>query len=93
MQRAISKLSIPVITYSLKSAISTFHTMKIIIPENSMFLFVGSIPESMYQCVSGASKLIGEYQKHIVLGTRILTPKVQETLDEVDKIKKGGKPT
>lgn len=63
VQRDITKLSIPVMADSLKSSIATFHTTKIIMTDNSKFAFVGSIPESMYMCVSSASKLTGEYKK------------------------------
>ncbi|KAL7587405.1 hypothetical protein Lser_V15G38240 [Lactuca serriola] len=92
VQRAITKLNIPVMADLLKSLIATFHTMKIVATDNSKFAFVGSIPESMYKCVSGASKLIREYKNRQLSGPRILTQEKQQTLDEADKIKKGGKP-
>ena len=92
VQRAIAKLNIPVMSDSLKSSIAPFHTTKIIVFDNSKFTFVGSIHESMYRCVSGESKLSGEYKKRPVSGPRILNPEMQHNLDEANKIMKGGKP-
>ncbi|CAI9261330.1 unnamed protein product [Lactuca saligna] len=46
----------------------------------------------MYKCVSGASKLIREYKKHPTSGARVITPEMQQTLDDADKAKKWGKP-
>ncbi|CAI9299887.1 unnamed protein product [Lactuca saligna] len=42
----------------------------------------------MYQCVSGASKIIGEYKKCAVQGPKVITPEMQHTLDEADKTPK-----
>ena len=63
VQRAIAKLNIPVMADLLKSSIATFHTMKIIVTDNSKFTCVGSIPESMCRCVSGGKKADWGLQK------------------------------
>lgn len=76
---------------SLMYSISTFHTTYIILSDFSKFTFVGTIPESMYRCVSDASKFITEYKKLPASGPRPLTSEMQTSIDEVDKPKKGCK--
>ena len=73
------------------SEIATFHTTKIIMADPSKFHFIGTIPESMYQCASMANILINEYKKLPAIGRRPLTPKMQKSLDVVDKQAKRGK--
>lgn len=72
------------------ASIATFHTTKIIIPDNSKFSFIGSIPESMYWCVSSESKIMKSYKAQQVSGPRFITPEMQKTLDEADAQKKRG---
>lgn len=59
----MEKFTIPVMVDSLKSPIATFHTTKIIVTDPTKFLFIGSIPESMYSYVSAESHIITEYKK------------------------------
>lgn len=76
---------------ALSSSIATFHTKKIIITDSTKFLFVGSIPESMYRCVSPESKIITEYLKSPPTGPRPLTLEMQQSIDGADKPEKCGK--
>ena len=76
VQREIAKLYIPVMEDSLMSSIARFRTTKIIVADNSKFSFMGSIPESMYRCVFGARKIIGEYKKLQGSGPRVITPEM-----------------
>ena len=82
---------IPIMADSLLSSIATFHTTNIIVTHPSKFHFVGSIPESMYACVSPTCKLIQEYKKLPTSGPRDLTPKMLKSIEEVDKPGKQGK--
>ena len=70
----MEKFQVPVMADSLKSKIAMFHTTKIIVADFTKFSFIGSIPESMYHCVSKASKLISEYTKLPAMGPSPLTP-------------------
>ena len=76
---------------SLKSSISTFHTTKIIISDNSKFTFVGSITETMFRSVPAASKILEEYKKLPSSGARTITPEMHTEIEEADKVKKRGK--
>lgn len=49
------------------------------------------IPESMYQSVSGAIKSFKSYKTKLVSGPRVITRKMQKSLDESDTENKGGK--
>ncbi|CAH1431384.1 unnamed protein product [Lactuca virosa] len=90
-QWAMEKFHIPVMADSLKSSIATFHRTKIIVSDPTKFLFISLIPETMYHCVSGESKLIREYKKLPPTGPRQLTPEMQRSLDAADKPAKRGK--
>lgn len=88
---AIDKLKIPMMTYALLSTVSTFHTIGIIVANNSKFSFVGSIPKAMFRDVPTASKILEGFRKLAPSGFRTVTPEMQPILAEVDKPKKGGK--
>ena len=76
---------------SLMSSIATFHTTKIIVAYPSKFLIIGLVPESMFKCVYGESKLVNEYKKLPPTGPRQLTLEMQSSLDVADKPTKRGK--
>ncbi|XP_023734793.1 flocculation protein FLO11-like [Lactuca sativa] len=74
------------------SSIATFHTKKIIVADLTKFPHIGSIPETMYRCVSTKSKVMAEYQLLPPKNPRQLTPEIQAALDDVEKpIKQGEK--
>ena len=87
----MEKFEFPVMADSLMSAIATFHTTIIIVADFTKFPFISSISESMYRCVSKASKLINEYKKLLATGLRPLTPEMQQSLNITDKPAKLGK--
>ncbi|CAI9304193.1 unnamed protein product [Lactuca saligna] len=82
---------VPFMADALKSSIATFHTTKITVPDPTNFLFVGSIPKSMYMCVSAESKVMADYRNLPPTGPRQLTPEMQTALDAVDTLAKRGK--
>ena len=47
-----------------------------IVTDPSKFQFVGSIPESMYACVPGASRIIKTYKEFLPSGPKELTPEM-----------------
>nr|KAJ0203831.1 hypothetical protein LSAT_V11C500231530 [Lactuca sativa] len=53
--------------------------------------FVGSIPASMYACVSEPSAIIQDYKKLPYTGPRELTPSMVRSIEEEDKPSKRGK--
>lgn len=57
-QWAMERYQVPIMADSLLSSIATFHTTKIIVTDPSKYQFIGSIPESMYACVSLESHII-----------------------------------
>ena len=73
------------------SSVATFHTKNIIFSDATKFSFIGSIPETMYRCVSSESKVMVEYRKLLTTGPRKLTPEMQKALDVVEKPAKRGK--
>ena len=64
---------------------ATFHTKKIIISDPTKFPHNGSIPETMYRCVSAESKVMADYCKIPPKAPRVLSPNQQVALDVVDK--------
>ena len=87
----MDRLHVPIMADSLLSSIATFHTTKILITDLSKYLFVGSIPASMYACVSDQSAIIQEYKKLPSSGRRELTPAMVHSIEEADKPSKRGK--
>ena len=81
----------PITIDSLLSSIATFHTTKIIVTDPSKYLFIGSIPELMYACVSTESKIIQEYKKLPSSGPRELNSEMMRSIEEADKPAKRGK--
>lgn len=73
------------------SSIQTFHTKKIIVVDPTKFPPNGSIPETMYRCVSAESKVMAEYRLLPPKNPRQLTPEMQVALDDVEKPTKRGK--
>ncbi|KAL7598863.1 hypothetical protein Lser_V15G21253 [Lactuca serriola] len=71
---AMDRPHVPIMADSLLSSIAMFHTTKILVTDPSKYLFVGSIPASMYACVSDQSAIIQEYKKLPSSGLRELTP-------------------
>ena len=47
--RAIETFQIPVMADALLSFVATFHMTKIIVSDPTKFMFIGSVPESMYR--------------------------------------------
>ena len=86
----MEKFHIPTMEDSLMSSITTFQKIKIIVSNATKFQFIGSVPESMYKCVSGESKLMNEYKKLPPTGPRQLIPEMQSSLDVADKPAKWG---
>lgn len=84
-RQAIEHFQIPVMTDALLSCVATFHTKKIIFSNATKFSFNGSIPETMYRCVTSESKVMAEYRKLPPTGPRQLTPEMREALDVVEK--------
>ncbi|XP_023739199.1 uncharacterized protein LOC111887271 [Lactuca sativa] len=62
-----------------------------IVTDPSKFQFVGSIPESMYACVPGASRIIKTYKEFLPSGPRELTPDMIQSIHEADKPAPRGK--
>ena len=89
--KAMEIFNVPVMADSLMATIATFHTSKIFVSDPTKFSFVGSIPESMYDCVSAESKVMAEYKKLPPTGPRALTPEMQKSLELADKPAKWGK--
>lgn len=52
---------------SIMDAIPIFHTMDIILADNSKFSFIGSILEAMFRDVLVESKLLEDYRKIPIL--------------------------
>lgn len=73
-RRVIDSLQIPVMKDPLVSSVATFHTKKIIFSDATKFSHNGSIPETMYRCVSAESKVMAEYRNLPPKGLRVLTP-------------------
>lgn len=88
---AMDHFHVPIMVDSLLSSIATFHTTNIIVIDPSKVLFIGSIPTSMYACVSEASPVIQEYKKLPSSGPRELTPTIVCSIEEADKPTKRGK--
>lgn len=87
----MEQFHIPIMADSLLSSIANFHTTKIIVTDPSKFPFNGSIPESMYACVSRESKVIQEYKKLPSSGPRELTPEMIRSIEDGDRLAKRGK--
>ncbi|KAL7617819.1 hypothetical protein Lser_V15G02560 [Lactuca serriola] len=92
-RRAINTLDIPVMKDALVASIATFHTKEIIISDPTNFHHKGSIPKSMYRCVSAESQVMAEYRTLPPKGPRVLTPEQQAALEAVDKPGNRGKCT
>ncbi|KAL7598604.1 pollen-specific leucine-rich repeat extensin-like protein 2 [Lactuca sativa] len=87
----MEKFKVPTMVDSLMSSITTFHMMKIIIFDPSKFIFLGSVSESMYRCVSTKSKWMNEYKKLPPSAPLQLTLEMQNSLEATDKPAKQGK--
>lgn len=88
---AMGRFHVPIMGDSLLSSIAMFHTTKIIVTDPTKYLFNGSVPESMYACVSKESKVIQEYKKLPSLGPRELTPEMIRSIEDADRPTKRGK--
>lgn len=77
--------------HAMLSSVATFHTKKIIFSDATKFSHIGSIPETMYMCVSSESNVMTAYRKLSPKGPRELTPEMQVALDVVEKPVKRGK--
>ncbi|KAL7605733.1 hypothetical protein Lser_V15G20072 [Lactuca serriola] len=88
---AMDRFHVPIMADTLISSIATFHTTKIIFNDLSKFSFVGSIPASMYACVTEVSPVIIEYKKLLSSGPRELTPAMIRSIEEAKKLEKRGK--
>lgn len=89
--RPMEHFQVPIIADALRSSIANFRTINIIVTDPTEFLFIGSIPESMYRCVTAKSKVMTEYRNLPPTGPRHLTPDMESVLDVVDKPAKHGK--
>ena len=87
----MNKYHVPVVANSPLSSIAIFHTMKIIVTDPSKFQFVGSIPKSMYACVSRDSRIIKTYKEFCRSGPRELTPEMVQSIHDADKPAPRGK--
>ena len=76
---------------ALVASITTFHTKKIIISDPMKFPHIGSIPETMYRCVSAKNNVMATYRKLPPKEPRVLSPEQQAALDAVDKPGNRGK--
>lgn len=81
----MEKFQVPIMADSLMSSIAMFHMTKIIVSGPSRFIFIGSVSESMYCCVSTESKLMNEYKKLPSSGLSQLTLEMKSSLDAADK--------
>ncbi|XP_023749557.1 uncharacterized protein PB18E9.04c-like [Lactuca sativa] len=70
---------------ALVTSIASFHTKKIIISDPIKFDYYGSIPESMYRCVSAKSTVMADYIKLTLTEPRVLTSEQKVALESVDK--------
>lgn len=89
--RAITTLQVPVMKDAMFSLVATFHTKKVIIADPIKFLHVGSIPETMYHCVSMESNVMAAYRKFPPSSPHHLTPEMQAAVEAVEKPAKRGK--
>lgn len=87
----MDKYHVPIVATSPLSSIDVFHTTKIIVTDPSKFQFVGSIPESMYACVLGESRIIKPYKEFLPSGPRELTPEKIQSIHDTDKPAPRGK--
>ncbi|XP_023760257.1 uncharacterized protein PB18E9.04c-like [Lactuca sativa] len=78
---------------ALVASVATFHMKKIIISDPIKFPHNGSIPESMYRCVTTESHVMADYRKLTPMGPRVLTPEQKAALEFVDKPSNRGKHT
>ncbi|XP_052624970.1 uncharacterized protein LOC111889543 [Lactuca sativa] len=89
----MDKYHVPTMATSPLSSIGVFHTTKIIVTDPSKFIFVGSIPESMYACVSEESHIIKTYKEFLPSGPRELTVEMLQSINDTDKpVTTGKKP-
>lgn len=80
----------PVMQDALMGSISIFQTTRVIISDSSMFSFIGSIPNVMFQAVPPSSKILEGYRKLTPSGPCVLTDEMQAILADADNLKKGG---
>ncbi|XP_023750787.1 uncharacterized protein LOC111899139 [Lactuca sativa] len=76
---------------SSMSSIATLQTANIIVADPARYSFVGSIPDSMLNCVPASRTIILSYKTLPLSGSRIYTPEMQQSLEDADKPAKRGK--
>ncbi|XP_023741173.1 actin cytoskeleton-regulatory complex protein pan1-like [Lactuca sativa] len=76
---------------ALVASIATFHSKKIIISDPTKFPHYGSIPDSMYRCVTAESRVMADYHKLTPKEPRVLSPEQQAVVDAVEKPGNRGK--
>ncbi|XP_023764929.1 uncharacterized protein LOC111913462 [Lactuca sativa] len=76
---------------SLLSSIATFHTTKIIVTDPTKFSYIGSISETMLDCISATSNVLQQYRKRKTVGPRELTSAMLCSIEDADKPAKRGK--
>lgn len=88
---SIEKLKILVMQDALMASVSIFQMTRLIISDSSMFSFIGSIPDVMFQAVPPSSKILEGYRKLTPSGPRVLTDEMQAILAEANNLKKWGR--